>query len=124
MPGWLERLHGKPCIVRTLDVGGDKPLPGLALPAEANPFLGLRGLRLCLDRPDLFRPQVRALLRAAVGRPLKVMLPMVATAEEYRGGPRVLRRLPGGAPGRGARGRDAAARHHGRDARRPRSRST
>jgi phosphotransferase system enzyme I (PtsI) len=78
----LDRLGGKPCIVRTLDVGGDKPLPGVSLPREANPFLGLRGLRLCLERPDLFRPQVRALLRAARGRPLKVMLPMVATAGE------------------------------------------
>ena len=82
--GLLDRLRGKPAIVRTLDIGGDKPLPGLGLPAEANPFLGLRGLRLCLDRPELFRPQVRALLRAAVRRPLKVMLPMVATADEYR----------------------------------------
>ncbi len=80
--GLLDRLDGKPCIVRTLDVGGDKPLPGVSLPQESNPFLGLRGLRLCLDRPELFRPQVRALLRAAVGRPLKVMLPMVAVAEE------------------------------------------
>ena len=80
--GLLERLRGKPCIVRTLDIGGDKPLPGLGLPEEANPFLGLRGLRLCLERPELFRPQVRALLRAAVRGPLKVMLPMVATAAE------------------------------------------
>ncbi|MFO1039204.1 MAG: phosphoenolpyruvate--protein phosphotransferase [Geminicoccaceae bacterium] len=80
----LERLRGKPCIVRTLDIGGDKPLPGLQLPAETNPFLGLRGLRLCLDRKDLFRPQVRALLRAAAFGPLKVMLPMVATADEYQ----------------------------------------
>jgi phosphotransferase system enzyme I (PtsI) len=78
----LGRLRSRPCIVRTLDVGGDKALPGVSLPAESNPFLGLRGLRLCLDRPDLFRPQVRALLRAAVFGPLKVMLPMVATADE------------------------------------------
>ena len=78
----LDRLGGKPCIVRTLDVGGDKPLPGVSLPSESNPFLGLRGLRLCLERPELFRPQVRALLRAAVAGPLKVMLPMVATAGE------------------------------------------
>ena len=78
----LDRLQGRPCIVRTLDVGGDKPLPGVSLPEESNPFLGLRGLRLCLERPELFRPQVRALLRAAVGRPLKVMVPMVATAGE------------------------------------------
>ncbi len=78
----LARLEGKPLIVRTLDVGGDKPLPGVSLPAESNPFLGLRGLRLCLDRPDLFRPQVRALLRAATLGPLKVMLPMVTIAAE------------------------------------------
>ncbi|HEX6015172.1 MAG TPA: phosphoenolpyruvate--protein phosphotransferase [Geminicoccaceae bacterium] len=80
--GLLDRLDGKPCTVRTLDVGGDKPLPGVTVPQESNPFLGLRGLRLCLERPELFRPQVRALLRAAPGRPLKVMLPMVATAGE------------------------------------------
>jgi phosphotransferase system enzyme I (PtsI) len=80
--GLLDRLGGKPCIIRTLDVGGDKPLPGISLPEESNPFLGLRGLRLCLERPELFRPQVRALLRAEVGRQLKVMLPMVATAAE------------------------------------------
>lgn len=78
----LERLEGRPCIVRTLDVGGDKPLPGVSLAAESNPFLGLRGLRLCLERPGLFRPQVRALLRAAIGRPLEVMLPMVTVAGE------------------------------------------
>jgi phosphotransferase system enzyme I (PtsI) len=80
----LDRLRGRPCIVRTLDIGGDKTLPGVSLAAESNPFLGLRGLRLCLARPELFRPQVRALLRAAVFGPLKVMLPMVATAEEFR----------------------------------------
>ena len=80
----LQRLRGKPCIIRTLDVGGDKALPGVSLPAESNPFLGLRGLRLCLDRPELFRPQIRALLRAAVFGPLKVMLPMVATAGELQ----------------------------------------
>jgi phosphoenolpyruvate-protein phosphotransferase (PTS system enzyme I) len=80
----LQRLRGKPFIIRTLDVGGDKALPGVSLQAETNPFLGLRGLRLCLDRPELFRPQVRALLRTAVFGPIKVMLPMVATAGELR----------------------------------------
>jgi phosphotransferase system enzyme I (PtsI) len=80
--GLLELADGKPVIVRTLDVGGDKPLPGVTLPAESNPFLGLRGIRLCMDRPDLFRPQVRALLRAAVGGPLKVMLPMISHPDE------------------------------------------
>jgi phosphotransferase system enzyme I (PtsI) len=78
----LDRLGGRPCILRTLDIGGDKPLPGVSLPAESNPFLGLRGLRLCLERPELFRPQARAILRAARGRPLKVMLPMVTVAAE------------------------------------------
>jgi phosphotransferase system enzyme I (PtsI) len=78
----LDRLGGKPAIIRTLDIGGDKPLPHVGIAAEANPFLGLRGIRLCLARPDIFRPQIRALLRAAAGRPLRVMLPMIATADE------------------------------------------
>ena len=78
----LDKLSGKPAIIRTLDIGGDKPLPHLGIEAEANPFLGLRGIRLCLARPELFKPQVRALLRAAPGRALRVMLPMVATSGE------------------------------------------
>jgi phosphoenolpyruvate-protein phosphotransferase (PTS system enzyme I) len=78
----LDRLGGKPVVIRTLDVGGDKPLPGINVAAETNPFLGLRGIRLCLDKPELFRPQVRALLRAGVNRALRVMLPMIATADE------------------------------------------
>ncbi|MGI9417163.1 MAG: phosphoenolpyruvate--protein phosphotransferase [Geminicoccaceae bacterium] len=77
-----RRLAGKQLIIRTLDIGGDKPLPGLELPKEGNPFLGLRGIRLCLDHPDLFKPQVRALLRAAAKGPLQVMLPMVAVQAE------------------------------------------
>ena len=77
-----RRLAGKPLIVRTLDIGGDKPLPGLELRQEKNPFLGLRGIRLCLEHHDLFKPQVRALLRAAAGGPLDVMLPMVAAQAE------------------------------------------
>jgi phosphotransferase system enzyme I (PtsI) len=78
----LHRLGGKPVVIRTLDVGGDKPLPGVDLAAERNPFLGLRGIRLCLEKPELFRPQVRALLRAGVDKALRVMLPMIATAAE------------------------------------------
>jgi phosphotransferase system enzyme I (PtsI) len=78
----LDRLDGRPLVVRTLDVGGDKPPPGVSLPRESNPFLGLRGIRLCLERPELLLPQARALLRATPGRPLRVMLPMVATAAE------------------------------------------
>jgi phosphotransferase system enzyme I (PtsI) len=71
-------------IVRTLDVGGDKPVAGIEFPHEENPFLGWRGVRMCLDRPDVFKPQLRALLRAAACGPLKVMLPMVADAGEIR----------------------------------------
>ncbi|MBB2973671.1 phosphoenolpyruvate--protein phosphotransferase [Mesorhizobium sp. RMAD-H1] len=71
-----------PVIVRTLDVGGDKPVAGVDFPDEENPFLGWRGIRMCLDRPDIFKPQLRALLRAAVHGPLKVMLPMVSELSE------------------------------------------
>jgi phosphotransferase system enzyme I (PtsI) len=73
-----------PVILRTLDIGGDKDLPYLDLPPEENPFLGLRAIRLCLVRPDLFRPQLRAALRAGVGNNLKLMFPMVATVDEVR----------------------------------------
>ncbi|MGF1561110.1 MAG: phosphoenolpyruvate--protein phosphotransferase [Geminicoccaceae bacterium] len=79
----LERAAGKPVIVRTLDIGGDKPLPALSLPRESNPFLGLRGLRLSLDKPELFRPQLNALLRAAARfDSVKIMLPMVTRPAE------------------------------------------
>lgn len=78
----LQRLGGRPLILRTLDIGGDKPLSGLVLPPETNPFLGLRGLRLSLDQPDFFRPQIRAALRAAATGPLSIMLPMVSRAAE------------------------------------------
>lgn len=80
--GLQRRLAGKPLIVRTLDIGGDKPLAGLDLPVETNPFLGLRGIRLGLERRDLLVPQLRALLRVAALGPLQVMLPMVATQAE------------------------------------------
>ena len=79
-----------PVILRTLDIGGDKDLPYLDLPYEMNPFLGLRAIRLCLARPELFRPQLRAALRAGVGRNLKVMFPMVATVAEVRAARAVL----------------------------------
>jgi phosphocarrier protein FPr len=71
-------------IIRTLDVGGDKPLPYLPLPREENPFLGVRGLRLLLDHADVLRTQVRAILRAAASGRVAVMLPMVATLDEWR----------------------------------------
>ncbi|SAL64781.1 phosphoenolpyruvate--protein phosphotransferase [Caballeronia humi] len=72
----------RPLVVRTLDVGGDKPLSYMPLPKEDNPFLGLRGVRVSLDRPDMFRTQLRAILRAASIGNLHVMFPMVATIEE------------------------------------------
>jgi multiphosphoryl transfer protein len=78
-----ERLHGRPLIMRTLDVGADKPLPYLPRRPEANPFLGVRGIRLGLDQPELLETQLRAALRAAASHPLKVMFPMVATLAEY-----------------------------------------
>jgi len=74
----------RPVILRTLDIGGDKDLAYLDLPHEMNPFLGLRAIRLCLARPELFKPQLRAALRAGAGRNLKVMFPMVATVAEVR----------------------------------------
>lgn len=73
-----------PVIVRTLDIGGDKPIAGIEFPEEENPFLGWRGIRMCLDRPDIFKQQLRALLRAAVHGNVKVMLPMVADVAEVR----------------------------------------
>ncbi|MEW9807629.1 phosphoenolpyruvate--protein phosphotransferase [Mesorhizobium sp. ZMM04-5] len=78
----LEWAAGKPVTIRTVDAGGDKPVPGFTV-EESNPFLGLRGIRLSLANPEIFRLQIRALLRAAVHGALKVMLPMVAVPEEY-----------------------------------------
>jgi len=78
----LEWAAGKPVTIRTVDAGGDKPVPGFTV-EEGNPFLGLRGIRLSLARPEVFRVQIRALLRAAVHGNLKVMFPMIAVPEEY-----------------------------------------
>ncbi|HEX7108115.1 MAG TPA: putative PEP-binding protein, partial [Aestuariivirga sp.] len=74
--------QGKPVTIRTLDVGGDKPLRGLTIEDRKNPFLGLRGVRLTLARPDVFRTQLRALARAAIHGNLKIMLPMVTLPRE------------------------------------------
>lgn len=79
---FLAWAGGRPVTIRTLDAGGDKPIPGLTVDGESNPFLGLRGLRLSLARPDVLRVQLRALARAAAGGPLKVMVPMVTAPEE------------------------------------------
>lgn len=80
----LKAFAPNSVIVRTLDIGGDKPIAGIEFPEEENPFLGWRGIRMCLDRPDVFKPQLRALLRSAVNGNLKVMLPMVSDVEEIR----------------------------------------
>lgn len=80
----LERMEGKPVVVRTLDIGGDKELSYLDLPKEMNPFLGFRAIRLCLEMQDMFRTQLRALLRASVHGNLKIMFPMIATLDEFR----------------------------------------
>src|SRR5436305_8197337 len=79
-----EALGGLPLIVRTLDAGGDKALPYLPMPAEENPFLGVRGIRLCLARPELFRTQLRAIFRAAAHGSIKILYPMVSDVAELR----------------------------------------
>lgn len=79
----LEGMDGKPVVVRTLDVGGDKELPYLDLPKEMNPFLGFRAVRMTLDNEELFRTQLRALLRASAHGNLKIMFPMIATIDEF-----------------------------------------
>ncbi|ULL18391.1 phosphoenolpyruvate--protein phosphotransferase [Paenibacillus sp. H1-7] len=86
----LERMNNKPVVIRTLDIGGDKELPYMKLPIESNPFLGLRAVRLTLSRQDLFRTQLRALLRASVHGQLKIMFPMIAVTEELREAKRLL----------------------------------
>ena len=79
----VASLLQRPLVVRTFDIGGDKPVPGLELPAEPNPFLGWRGIRLALDRPEeVLLPQVRALLRVAAGHDVRMLLPMVAVPGE------------------------------------------
>ena len=80
----LEKADGKQVVIRTLDIGGDKTLPYLPLPEEMNPFLGYRAIRLCLDRKDIFRVQIRALLKASVYGNLAVMFPMISGLEEFQ----------------------------------------
>jgi phosphoenolpyruvate-protein phosphotransferase len=80
----VDAFGHMPVILRTLDIGGDKELPYLDLPREMNPFLGVRAIRLCLSRPELFKPQLRAALRASAGRNMKIMFPMVSTVGEVR----------------------------------------
>ena len=77
-------LNGLPLIIRTLDIGGDKVVPYLTFPHEDNPFLGVRGVRLCLRHPELFIPQLRAIYRASVTGPVKIMFPMISSLEDLR----------------------------------------
>lgn len=80
-----EALGGKPVIIRTLDIGGDKEIPYMGLEKDENPFLGYRAIRLCLDRKeDIYKPQLRALLRASAFGNIKIMIPMVTCIDEYR----------------------------------------
>ncbi|WP_165857272.1 phosphoenolpyruvate--protein phosphotransferase [Marinobacter sp. JSM 1782161] len=89
----FDALDGLPLVARTLDVGGDKPLDYWPLPAEDNPFLGLRGIRLSLTRPEILETQLRALLSAAGERPLRIMFPMVKDRAEFRAAKALLDRL-------------------------------
>jgi len=86
----LDVFGDMPVILRTLDVGGDKEIPYMGLEAESNSFLGQRALRLCLVRPDIFKPQLRAALRASAGYNMKIMFPMVATVGEVRAARKIL----------------------------------
>lgn len=86
----LEKMGERPVVIRTLDIGGDKKLPYLQLPDEMNPFLGYRAVRICLDQTDLFKTQLRALLRASVHGNLKIMYPMISSLEEVRSANAVL----------------------------------
>ncbi|MGB5290634.1 MAG: putative PEP-binding protein, partial [Lysobacterales bacterium] len=79
-----EALDGRPLVIRTLDVGGDKPLSYLPMPREENPFLGVRGIRVGLDKPELLRTQLRAILRASEKHDIRVMFPMVTKLDEIR----------------------------------------
>ena len=90
-----ETFGERPVIIRTLDVGGDKDLPGVDQPEEENPFLGWRGIRMCLDVPELFKPQLRAILRAASHGNLRIMFPMVVDAAEVRAAKEIIQECRG-----------------------------
>ena len=88
----LEGMNGKPVVVRTMDIGGDKELPYFDLPNEMNPFLGFRALRISISETGnaMFRTQIRALLRASVHGQLRIMFPMVALLKEFRAAKAIL----------------------------------
>ncbi len=79
-----EVMAERPVIIRTLDIGGDKVAPALGLPEEANPFLGVRALRLCLERRELFQAHLRAILRSGAGGNFRIMFPMIADTQELQ----------------------------------------
>jgi phosphotransferase system enzyme I (PtsI) len=85
-----EMLDGKPLTIRTLDIGGDKSLPYLKMPKESNPFLGLRAIRLCLKNPDIFKTQLRAILRASVCGNIRIMFPMISSIQELEQAKKIL----------------------------------
>ena len=88
-----EKLGEKPLVIRTLDIGGDKFLPYLDLPKEMNPFLGYRAIRLCLDRTEIFRTQLRAILRASHFGNIKIMFPMVSSIQEVRDAKKIIEEI-------------------------------
>lgn len=90
---YRELGEDKPLIIRTLDIGGDKTLSYFKLPEEENPFLGLRAIRLCLKNPEIFKVQLRALLRVAYNRNIKVMIPMISRIEEIRETKRIIEEI-------------------------------
>jgi len=89
----VEAMEGKACIIRTMDIGGDKDLPYLDLPTEMNPFLGWRAIRICFDRPEIMNPQLRALLRASAFGKIRIMFPMIISVEEVRKAKAILETL-------------------------------
>lgn len=91
----LDAMAGRPVLIRTLDIGGDKPLSYLPIQTEMNPFLGWRGIRICLDDIPLFKTQLRAILRAAQGRDIQIMYPMISGIEELRRANEVLAQAKG-----------------------------
>ncbi|MUG98121.1 phosphoenolpyruvate--protein phosphotransferase, partial [Scytonema sp. UIC 10036] len=90
-----QKLGNRPLIIRTLDIGGDKPISYLNLLSENNSFLGWRGIRYCLDNPEIFKPQLRAILKASPGHQMKIMFPMVATVEEIQAAKAMLAEVQG-----------------------------
>lgn len=89
----LEGMNGKPIVIRTLDIGGDKELPYFHMDPEMNPFLGYRAIRLCLDRKDIFKTQLRALYRASVHGKLRIMFPMISSLEELLAAKEVIKEV-------------------------------